>query len=45
VAYAVAAGRLGQWLRRRFGVARLLERVTGGLFIALGLRLVLADRR
>ena len=44
VAFALFASRLGAWLRRRNGVSRLLERMTGGLFVALGLRLALLDR-
>jgi threonine/homoserine/homoserine lactone efflux protein len=45
VAYAVAAGWLGAWLKARSGSARWLNRAMGGLFVALGLSLVLADRR
>jgi threonine/homoserine/homoserine lactone efflux protein len=45
VAFALFASRLGAWLRTRFGVTRLLDRITGGLFVALGLRLALLDRR
>jgi threonine/homoserine/homoserine lactone efflux protein len=43
--FAVFAARLGEWLKTRYGVTRLLDRVTGGLFIALGLRLALLERR
>jgi threonine/homoserine/homoserine lactone efflux protein len=43
--FALFAARLGEWLKTRYGVTRLLERATGGLFIALGLRLALLDRR
>lgn len=43
--YALTASRLGDWLRTHLGVPRLLNRLTGGLFIALGLRLVLLDQR
>ncbi len=42
-AIALAAGRLGEWLRRRPAVTRWLDRATGALFIGLGLRLALAD--
>jgi threonine/homoserine/homoserine lactone efflux protein len=43
VAVALAAGGLGDWLGRRPGVRRLQQRLTGALFIALGLRLAVAD--
>ena len=42
---ACGAGQLGAWLRRRPGVSRWLHRLTGGLFIGLGLRLALLERR
>ena len=45
ILFALFAGRLGEWLKTRYGVTRLLDRATGGLFIALGLRLALLDRR
>lgn len=45
VVFALFASQLGAWLRRRYGVSRLLDRATGGLFIALGLRLALGERR
>jgi len=45
ILFALVASRLGDWLRSRYGAARLLDRVTGGLFIALGLRLALLERR
>ena len=45
IGFALFASRLGDWLKTRYGVTRLLERLTGGLFIALGLRLALLDRR
>jgi threonine/homoserine/homoserine lactone efflux protein len=32
-------------LIRRFGVSRLLERLTGALFVGLGLRLALGERK
>ena len=45
IAFALFASRIGDWLRSRYGVSRLLDRATGGLFLALGLRLALFDRR
>lgn len=36
------AGRVGQWLARRPQVGPWLDRVAGGVFMALGLRLVVA---
>jgi threonine/homoserine/homoserine lactone efflux protein len=45
IAFALAASRLGAWLKTRFGVTRLLDRATGALFIALGVRLVLLGKR
>lgn len=42
-AIALAAGRLGEWLRQRPAATRWLDRAAGTLFIALGLRLALAD--
>jgi threonine/homoserine/homoserine lactone efflux protein len=45
IGFALAGSRLGTWLKSRFGVARLLDRATGVLFIALGVRLALLDRR
>lgn len=48
VAYAAlawVAGGLGQRLVARPGLARWLNRCTGGLFIALAVRLALAERR
>jgi threonine/homoserine/homoserine lactone efflux protein len=45
IAFALAASRLGAWLKTRFAVTRLLDRATGLLFIALGARLALLDRR
>jgi threonine/homoserine/homoserine lactone efflux protein len=43
--FALFAARLGEWLKTRYGVTKLLDRATGGLFIALGLRLALLDRK
>jgi threonine/homoserine/homoserine lactone efflux protein len=45
MAYALVASRLGAWLKTRYGVTRLLDRATGVLFIALGVRLALLERR
>jgi threonine/homoserine/homoserine lactone efflux protein len=48
VAVAVGASRAGSWLRRTARDGRggpVLQRVTGGIFIALGLRLAFATRR
>jgi threonine/homoserine/homoserine lactone efflux protein len=45
IAFALAASHVGTWLKERLDVSRLLNRLTGGLFIALGLRLALLDRR
>jgi threonine/homoserine/homoserine lactone efflux protein len=36
---------LGDWLRTRFGIARWLNRLTAGLFVGLGVRLLLGQRR
>jgi threonine/homoserine/homoserine lactone efflux protein len=44
-AFAVFAARLGAWLRTRYGVSRLLDRMTGGVFVLLGVRLALLERR
>jgi threonine/homoserine/homoserine lactone efflux protein len=44
-AYALLASRFGGWLRTRFAAANILDRVAGGVFIALGIRLALAERR
>lgn len=40
---ALASGRIGEWLQRRPAATRWLDRAAGALFIALGLRLALAD--
>jgi threonine/homoserine/homoserine lactone efflux protein len=45
VAYALAASWLGEWLRTRYDVATWLNRAMGALFIGLGLRLALQQRR
>jgi threonine/homoserine/homoserine lactone efflux protein len=37
-----SAGHLGQWLARRPSVGAWLDRIAGGIFIALGLRLIVA---
>lgn len=40
---ALAAGRIGEWLQRHASATRWLDRGAGLVFIALGLRLALAD--
>jgi threonine/homoserine/homoserine lactone efflux protein len=45
VVFALFASEVGAWLRTRYGASRLLDRLTGGLFIALGVRLALLERR
>lgn len=45
VAYALAASWLGEWLKTRYGVATWLNRAMGGLFVGLGVRLALENRR
>ena len=42
---AVLASGAGAWSRRQFGESALLRRVTGVLFIGLGVRLALLERR
>ena len=42
---ALLASGAGAWSRRRFGESALLQRVTGVLFIGLGVRLALLERR
>ncbi|HTY04730.1 MAG TPA: LysE family translocator [Rhodocyclaceae bacterium] len=37
-----SAGRLGRWLARRPGLGAWLDRIAGGIFVALGLRLIVA---
>ena len=44
LAYAALASSAGAWLRRHLGGGRVLDRLAGGLFIALGIRLALARR-
>ncbi|MBI3885163.1 MAG: LysE family translocator [Opitutae bacterium] len=43
--YALVASRLGDWLKSRYDLSTWLNRATGGLFIALGLRLALQERK
>ncbi len=43
--YALVASQLGDWLKSRFDLSTWINRVTGGLFIALGLRLALLERK
>ena len=45
VLVAVLASGAGAWSRRRFGESVMLRRVTGVLFIGLGVRLALLERR
>lgn len=42
---ALGANRIGAWLRGRERFALWLDRITGGLFIALGLKLAFSDLR
>jgi threonine/homoserine/homoserine lactone efflux protein len=39
------SGGIGRWLARRAGVAGLLRWLTGGVFIGLGVRLALVERK
>lgn len=39
------SGRIGTWLKSRAKIGQWLDRITGGLFIALGIRLILSERR
>ena len=41
---ALFSGTIGQWIRRKPGVARIVSRITGSVLIALGLRLTLPER-
>jgi threonine/homoserine/homoserine lactone efflux protein len=43
--YALAASWLGEWLKTRYDVATWLNRAMGGLFVGLGIRLALENRR
>lgn len=43
--YVLVAAKLGDWLKSRYDVSTWLNRLTGGLFLALGLRLALLERR
>lgn len=43
--YVLVAAKLGDWLKSRYDVSTWLNRLTGGLFIALGVRLALLERR
>jgi threonine/homoserine/homoserine lactone efflux protein len=45
LAFALFAGHAGEWLRARYGAGRLLDRARGLLFVALGVRLALLERR
>jgi threonine/homoserine/homoserine lactone efflux protein len=44
VAYAVSAGRLGDFFRRNPAVLKWQGKVVGGIFCALGIRLALERR-
>ncbi|MBA4136198.1 MAG: LysE family translocator [Opitutus sp.] len=43
--YVLVAAKLGDWLKSRYDISTWLNRLTGGLFIALGVRLALLERR
>jgi threonine/homoserine/homoserine lactone efflux protein len=43
--YALVASHLGDWLKSRHAISTWLNRATGSLFIALGLRLALPERK
>ena len=43
--YALVASQFGDWLKSRYDLSTWINRVTGGLFIALGLRLALLERK
>ena len=43
--YALVASRLGDWLKSRWDIGAWLNRSTGVLYIALGLRLALEQRK
>ena len=43
--YALAASWLGEWLKTRYDVATWLNRAMGALFVGLGIRLALENRR
>ena len=45
VIYALAASWLGEWLKTRYDIATWLNRAMGALFIGVGVRLALANRR
>jgi threonine/homoserine/homoserine lactone efflux protein len=45
IGVACAAGLAGGWLRRRPGVAKIQQRATGLVFIAIACRLALPERR
>jgi threonine/homoserine/homoserine lactone efflux protein len=44
VAFALGAGRLGQFLRRRPAVLKWQGKVVGGIYCALGIRLAMQQR-
>lgn len=45
VAVALAASRAGEWSRSRFGASGVLSRLTGVVFVGLGLRLAFLKRQ
>jgi threonine/homoserine/homoserine lactone efflux protein len=45
VAIGLLSGQIGETLRRREWVTRLLDRIAGTIFAGLGLRLALSDKR
>jgi len=45
VGYALAASQIGAWLSSRFRISAWLNRTTGGIFMALGIRLAFLERR
>jgi threonine/homoserine/homoserine lactone efflux protein len=44
IGYALAASQIGAWLASRFRISAWLNRATGGIFLALGLRLAFLRR-
>lgn len=44
IVFAVGAGRLGNFLRRKPAVLRWQGKVVGGIYCALGVRLALQER-
>lgn len=44
-AVALAASGAGQWTKSRLGASSLFKRATGAVFVGLGVRLALLERR